>query len=227
MFLLEHEYVMGSVDKTLFTLNHGTDFLLVQIYVDDIIFGGSSHTLVPRFQEMMESEFQMSMMGELTFFLGIQVKQMKQGTFVHQAKYTKDLMKKFNMAELKPVPTLMSSVASLGPDEDEEVVDQREYRSMIGSLLYHIATRPDIQFAVGLCVPFQASPHSSHRTAVQRIFRYLKHTLEFEIWYSASSSLDLVGFSDADFVGCGIDRKSTSGTCHFLRSSLICWSSRK
>jgi hypothetical protein len=86
MFLLEHGYVMGSVDKTLFTLNHGTDFLLVQIYVDDIIFGGSSHTRVSRFQEMMESEFQMSMMGELTFFLGIQVKQMKQGTFVHHAK---------------------------------------------------------------------------------------------------------------------------------------------
>jgi hypothetical protein len=143
-FLPEHGYVMGSVDKTLFTLNHGTGFLLVQIYVDDIIFGGSSHTLVSRFQEMMESEFQMSMMGELTFFLGIQVKQMKQGTFVHQAKYTKDLMKKFNMAELKPVSTSMSSTASLGPDEDGEAMDQREYRSMIGSLLYLTATRPDI-----------------------------------------------------------------------------------
>jgi hypothetical protein len=122
-FLLEHGYIMGSVDKTLFTLNHGSDFLVVQIYVDDIIFGGSSHTLVSRFQEMIESEFQISMMGELTFFLGIQMKQMKQGTFVHQAKYTKDLMKKFNMAELKPVSTRMSSAASLGPDEDGEAVD--------------------------------------------------------------------------------------------------------
>jgi hypothetical protein len=88
-FLLEHEYVMGSVDKT-FTLNHDTDFLLVQIYVDNIIFDGSSDTLVSRFQEMMESEFQMSMMGELTFVVGIQVKQTKQDTFVHQAKYTND-----------------------------------------------------------------------------------------------------------------------------------------
>jgi hypothetical protein len=114
---------MGSVDKTLFTLNHDTAFLLVQIYVNDIIFGDSSHTLVSRFQEMMESEFQMSMMGELTFFLGIQVKQTRQGTFVHQTKYTKDLMKRFNMAELKPVSTPMSFVASLGPDEDGEVVD--------------------------------------------------------------------------------------------------------
>jgi hypothetical protein len=218
---------MGSVDKTLFTLNHGTDFLLVQIYVDDIIFDGSSHSLVSRFQEMMESEFQMSMMGELTFFLGIQVKQTKQVTFVHQVKYTKDLMKKFNMMELKPVSTPMSSVASLGPDGDGEAVDQREYKSMIGSLLYLTVTRPDIQFTVGLCARFQSYLCSSHRTAVQRVFRYLKHTLEFGIWYSASSSLDLVGFSDADFVGCGIDRKSTSGTCHFLRSSLIYWSSQK
>jgi hypothetical protein len=218
---------MGSVDKTLFTLNHDTDFLFVQIYVDDIIFGGSSHTLVSRFQEMMESEFQMSMMGLLTFFLGIQVKQMKQGTFVHQAKYTNDLMKKFNIAEVKPVSTPMSSAASLGPAEDGEAVDQREYRSMIGSLMYLTATRPDIQFVVGLCERFQASPRSSHQTTVQRVFRYLKHTPEFGIWYSASSSLDLVGFSDADFAVCGIDRKSTSGTCHFLGSSLICWSSQK
>jgi hypothetical protein len=152
---------------------------------------------------------------------------MKQGTFVHQAKYTKDLMRKFNMAELKPVSTPMSSVASLGPDEDGEPVDQREYMSMIGSLLYLTVTRPGIQFAVGLCARFQSSPRSSHRTAVQRVFRYLKHTLEFGIWYSVSSSLDLVGFFNADFAGCGIDRKSTSETCHFLGSSLICWSSQK
>jgi isopentenyldiphosphate isomerase len=103
---------------------------------------------------MMESEFQMSMIEELTFFLGIQVKQTKQGTFMHQAKYTNDLMKKFNMAELKPVSTPMSSAASLGPDEDGEAVDQREYMSMISSLLYLTATRSDIQFAVGLCARF-------------------------------------------------------------------------
>jgi hypothetical protein len=109
------------------------------------------------------------------------VKQTKQGTFVHQVKYTKDLMKKFNMTELKPVSNLMSSVTLLGPDEDGDAVEQREYRSMIGSLLYLTATRSDIQFAVGLCARFQSSPHSSHRTAVQRVFRYLKHTLEFEI----------------------------------------------
>jgi hypothetical protein len=130
IFLLEHEYVMGSVDKTLFTLNYGTNFLLVQIYVDDIIFCGSFHTIVSRFQKMIESEFHMSMMGELSFFLGIQVKQTKHGIFVHQAKYMKNLMKKFNVAELKLVSTLISSVTSVGSDKDDEIVDQREYRSM-------------------------------------------------------------------------------------------------
>jgi hypothetical protein len=122
--------------------------------VDDIIFGGSSHIFVSRFQEMMENEFQMSMMGELTFFLGIQVKQTKEGIFIHQAKYIKDLMKKFNMAELKPVSTLMSTAVTLDPDENNDVVDQREYRSMIGSLLYFTAPRPDIQFVVCFCTRF-------------------------------------------------------------------------
>jgi hypothetical protein len=164
----------------------------------------------------------MSIIGELTFFLGIQVKQTKQCTFVHQAKYTKDLMKKFNMVELKPVSTLMSFAALLGLDENGEAVDQREYMSMIGFLLYLTAIRPDIHVVVGLCARFQASPRSSHQMTVQQIFRYLEHTPEFVIWYSASSLLDLVDFSDADFASCEFDRKSTSETCHFLRYSLIC-----
>jgi hypothetical protein len=140
---------------------------------------------------------------------------------MHQAKYTKDMIKKFNMAELKLLSTPMSTATSLGLDEDDKAVDQRKYMSMIGSLLYPMTRCPDIQFVVCLCAHFQASPRSSHRTAVHRIFRYLKHTLKFEIWYSASSSLDLIGFSDTDFAGCGIDRKSTFGTCHFLGSYLI------
>jgi hypothetical protein len=98
---------------------------------------------------------------------------------------------------------------------------------MIGSLLYLMVTRLDIQFAVCLCACFQVSPRSSHRMAVQRIFKYLKHILEFRIWYSTYYLLDLVEFFDADFVGCGIDRKSISDTCHFLESSLVCLSSQK
>jgi hypothetical protein len=170
---------MGSVDKTLFTLRHGTEFLLVQIYMGDIIFGGSSHTLVSRFQEMMENEFQMFIMEELTFFLGIQVKQTNEGIFIHQAKYTKDLMKKFNMAEVKPMSTPMSVATTLDPDENGEAIDQREYMSMIDSLLYLTLIRPDIQFTVCLGALFRSSPHSSHQMAVQQILRYLKQTFRW------------------------------------------------
>jgi hypothetical protein len=112
-------------------------------------------------------------------------------------------------------------------DEDGELMDQKEYRSMIGSLLYLMVTRPDIQFSVCLCARFQASPRTSHRQAIKRIFRYLRYTPKLGLWYSASSSLSLIGFSDADFAGCRVDRKSTSGTCQFLGSSLVSWSSHK
>ncbi|WVZ90003.1 LOW QUALITY PROTEIN: hypothetical protein U9M48_036341 [Paspalum notatum var. saurae] len=202
-FLLKSGFVM---DKTLFLLSRGGDTLLVQIYVDDIIFGGSSHAL---------------------FFLGLQIKQGLQGTFVHQAKYTRDILKKFNMGDSKPKTTPMSTNTTLDADEDGEAVDQKEFRGMIGSLLYLTATRPDIQFAVCLCVRYQASPRTSHRQAVKRIFRYLKFTPELGLWYSSGSSLSLRGFSDAAHAGCRIDRKSTSDTCQLLGTSLVSWSSRK
>jgi hypothetical protein len=170
---------MGSIDKTLFTLKYGTNFLLVQIYADDIIFSGSFHMLVSSFQDMMENDFQMSMMGELTFFLGIQVKQMKQSTFVHQEKYTKDLIKKFNMAELKLVSIPMSTATALHSDENGEVVDQRDYRSMIGSLLYLTATCSNIQFMVCLCAHFQSSP--KHFTSASRSTDFLVSQIHTQI----------------------------------------------
>ncbi|WVZ96876.1 hypothetical protein U9M48_042458 [Paspalum notatum var. saurae] len=211
---------MGSMDKTLFLLKHSKDLLIVQIYVDDIIFGGSSHAFCSKFSEQMSREFEMSMMGELQFFLGLQIRQTPQGTFVHQSKYTRDLLHKFEMADASPQMTPMSTSNALDADEDGKEVDQKVYRGMIGSLLYLTATRPDIQFVVGLCARFQASPRESHRTAVKQILRYIKFTPEFELWYSADSSLSLLGFSDSDHAGCRIDRKSTFGTCQFLGTSL-------
>jgi hypothetical protein len=136
-------------------------------------------------------------------------------------------MKKLNMTKLKPVSTPKSMATVLDLDENDEPVDQREYRSMIRSLLYLTTIRPDIQFVVCMCARFQASPRSSYQTFIQWVFKYHKYTLKFEIWYSTSSSLDLAGFFDTDFAGCGIDQKNSFGTCHFLRSSLICWSARK
>jgi hypothetical protein len=137
------------------------------MYVDDIVFGGSSNSLVARFAEDMSREFEMSMMGEFQFFLVQQIKQSKEGTFVHQAKYTKDIMRKFKLEDSKAVMTPMSTTTAPDADEEGEHVDQKEYGSMIVSLLYLTATRPDIQFSVCLCARFQASPRTSHRQVVK------------------------------------------------------------
>ena len=162
----------------------------------------------------MSREFEMSMIGELTFFLGFQVKQMKEGTFIHQEKYTKHILKKFKMDECKPIKTPMQPMG-IDLDVDDKSVDQSLYHSMIGSLLYLTASRPDIIFSVCLCARFQANPKESHLSAVNRILRYLKHTPSICLWYPKGSSLDLLGYSDSDFVGSRVDRKSTSGvaTC--------------
>jgi hypothetical protein len=125
------------------------------------------------------------------------------------------------MEDSKAMAMPMSTTTALDVDEEGEHMDQKEYRRMIGSLLYLTATRPDIQFSVCLCARFQASPRTSHRQAVNHIFGYLRHTPDFGLWYSTSSSLALHGFSDADFAVYRLDRKSTSGTCQFLRSSLV------
>jgi hypothetical protein len=183
------------------------------VYVDDIVFGGSFHSLVARFAKDMSKEFKVSMMRELQFFLGLLIKQAKEGTFVHQGKYTKDILKKFKMDDSKPMSTPMSMTTALDEDKDGEPMDQKEYRSMIGSLLYLTATWLDIHFSVCLCAHFHASLRTSHRQAVKQIFRYLRYTPELSLWYSASSSLSLLGFSDAAFAVCRVNRKSTSGTC--------------
>jgi hypothetical protein len=146
---------------------------------------------------------------------------------VHQDKYTNDIVRKFKMEDFKAMATPMSTTIAVDADEEGEHVVQKEYQSMIGSLLYLTATRLDIQFSVCLCDRFQAYPRTSHRQAVKRIFRYSNHTPDFGLWYSASSSLALHVFSGVDFAGCRLDWKSTSGTCQFLGSSLVSWSSRK
>jgi hypothetical protein len=164
------------------------------VYVDDIVFGGSSNSLVARFAEDMSRGFEMSMMGELQFFLRLQIKQSKEGTFVLQAKYTKDILTKFKMEDSKAMATPMSTTTTLDVEEEGEHVDQKEYRSMIGLLLYLTTMRPDIQFSICLCARFQSSPRTSHQQLIKRIFRYLHHTPDFGLWYSASSSFVLHGF---------------------------------
>jgi hypothetical protein len=167
------------------------------------------------------------MMGELMFFLGFQIKQLKDDTFISQTKYTNDMLKKFDMNNAKPIKTPMPSNGHLDLNEEGKSIDQKVYRYMIGSLLYLCASRPDIILSVCMCVRFQANPKECHLMAVKIIFRYLVHTPNLGLWYSKGSTFDLLGYSDSDYAGCKVDRKSTSGTCQFLGRSLVSWSSKK
>ena len=169
------------------------------------------------------------MMGELKYFLGFQVKQLQEGTFLSQTKYTQDILSKFGMKDAKPTKTPMGTNEHLDFDTEGKSVDQKVYRSMIGSLLYLCASRPDIMLSVCMCARFQSDPKESHLTAVKRILRYLAYTPKFGLWYPRGSTFDLIGYSNAhaDWAGCKINRKSTSGTCQFLGRSLVSWASKK
>ncbi|GJW11754.1 putative ribonuclease H-like domain-containing protein, partial [Tanacetum coccineum] len=161
-FLLENGFRRGTIDKTLFIKKNKSDIMLVQVYVDDIIFGSTKKSMCTEFEEVMHKRFQMSSMGELTFFLGLQVKQQPDGIFISQDKYVADILKKFDFCSIKTATTPIESNKPLVKDEDGVEVDVHEYRSMIGSLMYLTASRPNIMFAVCACARFQVTPKASH-----------------------------------------------------------------
>ncbi|GJV45042.1 putative ribonuclease H-like domain-containing protein [Tanacetum coccineum] len=179
------------------------------------------------FEALMKSRFQMSSMGELTFFLGLQVKQKPDGIFISQDKYVAEILKKFNFASVKTASTPIETQKPLVKDEEASDVDVHLYRSMIGSLMYVTASRPDIMFAVCACSRFQVTPKTSHLSAVKRIFRYLKGKPKLGLWYPRVSSFDLESYSDSDYAGANLDRKSTTGGCQFLGRRLITWQCKK
>jgi hypothetical protein len=226
-FLIKNGFTIEKADSTLFTCKVDNELFVCQIYVDGIIFGSTNETFCEEFSKVMTNRFEMSMMGELKYFLGFQVKQLKEGTFLCQTKYTQDMLKKFGMEKAKHAKTPMSSNGHLDLNEEGKPVDQKLYRSMIGSLLYLCASRPDIMLSVCMCACFQANPKDCHLVAVKRILRYLVHTQNLGLWYPKGSLFDLLGYSDSNYAGCKVDRKSTTGTCQFLRWSLVSWSSKK
>ncbi|GJU35027.1 putative ribonuclease H-like domain-containing protein, partial [Tanacetum coccineum] len=226
-FLLKNGYRRGTIDKTLFLKKDKHDIILVQVYVDDIIFGSTKKSWCDEFEALMKSRFQMSSMGELTFFLGLQVKQKPNGIFISQDKYVAEILKKFDFASVKTASTPIETQKPLVKDEEASDVDVHLYRSMIGSLMYVTASRPDIMFAVCACSRFQVTPKTSHLSAVKRIFRYLKGKPKLGLWYPRESSFDLESYSDSDYAGANLDRKSTTGGCQFLGRRLITWQCKK
>ncbi|GJR55637.1 putative ribonuclease H-like domain-containing protein [Tanacetum coccineum] len=198
-YLLDNGFQRGQIDKTLFIKRVKSDILLVQ----------------------------MSSMGELTFFLGLQVTQKDDGIFISQDKYVDEILKKFGFSTMKTASTPIETSKPLMKDENAEDVDVHLYRSMIGSLMYLTSSRPDIMFVVCACARFQVTPKVSHLHAVKRIFRYLKGQPKLGLWYPKDSPFDLEAYIDSDYASASLDRKSTTGGCQFLGSSLISWQYKK
>ncbi|GJU64764.1 putative ribonuclease H-like domain-containing protein [Tanacetum coccineum] len=221
-YLLSNGFKRGKIDQTLFIKKQKGDILLVYVYVDDIIFGSTNKELCTGFEKLMKDKFQMSSMGELTFFLRLQVQQKEDGIFISQDKYVAEILKKFNYSDVNSASTPVDLEKPLVKDGDADDVDVHLYRSMIGSLMYLTASRPDIMFAVCACARFQVTPKTSHLLAVKRIFRYLKGKPTLSLWYSRDSSFELVAYTDSDYAGATQDRKSTTGGCQFLRKVLSC-----
>jgi hypothetical protein len=162
-----------------------------------------------------------------SYFLGLQIKQLKNSTFVSQGKYIKDILKKFGMNDSKTISTPIGTNDNLDSDASCNMVDQKLYRSMIGSLLYVTTLRPDVMFSVCMCARFQVSPRESHLKATKRILRYLKHTQNVGLRYPKGAKFELVGYLNSNCVGCKVERKSTSGMCQLLGRSFVSWSSKK
>nr|GEZ68537.1 hypothetical protein [Tanacetum cinerariifolium] len=188
----------GTIDKTLFLKKNNCDIILVQVYVDDIIFGSTKKEWCDEFEALMKGEFQMSAMKELTFFLGIRT-----ATTPYKA----------------PKPKSKS--------ESDSPVNVHLYKSMIGSLMYLTASRPDIMFTVSACSMHQVTPTTSNLEAVKKIFKYLKGQPKLGLWYPKESPLVLEAYSDSDYAGANKDRKSITGGCQFLGRRLISWQCKK
>ncbi|GJZ80136.1 retrovirus-related pol polyprotein from transposon TNT 1-94 [Tanacetum coccineum] len=169
----------------------------------------------------------MSMMGQMSFFLGLQVSQNPGGIFINQSKFALEILKKFGMDSCDPVDTPMVDRLKLDEDPLGIPVDQTRFRSMVGSLMYLTASRPDLVFAVCMCARYQASPTKKHLEALKRVFRYLRGTINWGLWYPKDTAMALTAYADADHAGCQDTRRSTSGSAQFLGDKLVSWSSKK
>ncbi|GJX85999.1 retrovirus-related pol polyprotein from transposon TNT 1-94 [Tanacetum coccineum] len=226
-FLVSQQFSKCAVDPTLFTRHAGNDIILVQIYVDDIIFASTNTAMCDEFTNRMTNKFKMYMMGQMSFFLGLQISQSPRGIFINQSKYASKIVKKYGLHSTDSVDTHMIKNKKLDEDLQGKPADATLYHGMIGSLMYLTSSRPDLNYDVCLCARYQVKPTENHLQAVKRIFRYLNGTIHMGLWYSKDTDMSLTAYADADHVGCQDTRRSTLGSAQFLGDKLVSWSSKK
>jgi hypothetical protein len=227
-YFLKNKFTKCPQEYALYMkVNKEGDVLLVCLYVDDLIFTGNSSSMINEFKKAMAREFEMTDIGLMAYYLGIEVKQGEDGIFISQEGYAKEVLKKFNMSNCKSVCTPVECGVKLSKHEDGEKVDPTLFKSLVGSLRYLTCTRPDILFGVGLISRYMESPTTTHMKTAKRILRYIKGTLDYGLFYSPSNEFKLVGYSDSDWGGDTDDRKSTTGFVFYLSGTAFTWSSKK
>eukprot|EP00253_Pinus_taeda_P004113 PITA_04113 len=226
-YLQQQGFKKGVARSNLYIKTDEDKLLVILVYLDDLIFASNNDEMSHEFSQNMSKQFEMSMIGELSYFLGLQVFQTMAGMFISQAKYLKNMLKRYGMEDCALKSTPMTTNCKLSKDDDSPPVDATHYRSTIGALLYLIAMRPNIMQAIGMVGRFQSAPKQSHLTTVKRIRKYLKRTLDFGLWYPKSSTLTVTAYTNADWAGSVDDRKITSGNAFFLGDYLVSWLSKK
>ncbi|PNX86621.1 copia-type polyprotein [Trifolium pratense] len=228
--LPEHGFKKCPHEHTLFVKQASSQkVLIVSIYVDDLIYTKNDISMMNEFKTSMKDKFAILDLGKMKYFLGVEVNQSEQGIFIHQQKYGTEILKRFGMEECNKACSPIVTRCKLVKDENGKTIDATTYKQIIGCLMYLLATRPDLTFAVCLAARYMERPTEMHLAAVKRIMRYLKGTLKFGVMYKCKkvNNLTLQGWSDSDYAGDHDDRKSTSGYVFTLGESAICWSSKK
>nr|XP_027097550.1 uncharacterized protein LOC113717096 [Coffea arabica] len=225
---LQHGFLRYPYEHTLYIkFNPKGDVLIVGLYVDDLIFTGNSLKLISEFREAMISQFKMTDLGLMSYFIGIEVRQLAGGIFISQKKLASDILNKFKMNVTKPMMTPVEEKLKLTKDGTGDFVDATYFKRLVGTFRYLTSTKPDITYGIGLISRFMESPCQSHLQAAKRILRYVQGTQSNSIFYSSSQGSNLVGYTDSDWAGDTIRRRSTSRYVFYLGFGVFSWSSKK
>ena len=225
--ITQQGFTPSSYDSALFIRHTSTGIILILLYVDDMIITGDDPAGICDLQKFLNQQFEMKDLGTLSYFLGLEVTSSSDGYYLSQAKYASDLLSKADLTDSKTVSIPLELNVKLNITDGELLSDATLYRQLVGSLIYLTVTRSDLAYAVYLVSQFMSAPRSTHYAAVLRILRYIKGTLFHGLHFSVQSSLELRTYADADWAGDPTDRRSTTGYCFLLGSSLISWRSKK
>ncbi|CAM9001561.1 unnamed protein product [Rhodiola kirilowii] len=225
--LVEFGFVQSLNDYSLFTLSLQGDFLVLLVYVDDVVITGTSSSLINKVKQFIHNKFQIKDLGLLKYFLGLEVARSTSGIFLNQRKYALDILTDYNFIDCKPVKTPMESKHNLGTSAAPLLPDAAVYRRLVGRLIYLTITLPDLAFPVHVLSQFMQAPNEDHLQAAHRVLRYIKLAPAQGLLFSSSNDLRLVAYCDADWASCPVTRRSVTGYCMMLGKSVVSWKTKK